>query len=363
MKRILYISHVAWGWIKQRPQFIAEELGKDYEVDCYYAKSNKFSHANNDFEEGTLKVKGFRFWPFERITILPINWTDKINLAIFNYIRLDLESYDYIWITDPRHYFLVKNKIKRQKLIYDCMDDMLEFPYIKKYQNLHLYESKAEEQLLKDADVVLCSAEALKEKLIARYHVDREYHIVNNAISDAITTYKDNNVDIPHHSLVYIGTISGWFDFDSVIEALNRFPQLHVQLYGPVRMQNPPTHERLVFKGLVEHHEILGIMKSAMALIMPFQVNELIESVNPVKLYEYIYAGKPVCAVRYKETEKFSEFATLYTGKEQFVEFVDKCLNGKFHVNEDRMKDFALNNTWKSRAKQVKQILDSLDEN
>lgn len=362
MKKILYISHVAWGWIKQRPQFIAEELQEHYAVDVYYGKSNKYSNANREFSEGNLRVKGFRFWPFERITLLPIPWTDKINLAIFKNAHINMASYDYIWITDPRHYFLIKNEIKKQKLIYDCMDDMLEFPYIKKYSNLYTYETKAEEQLIRDADAVLCSASSLNDKLVARYGIEREYHIVNNAITDDVASYIVNRIEMPPSTLVYVGTISAWFDFESVIAVLDRFPNLHVWLYGPIRMSDPPVHDRLEYKGVIEHKEIVSVMNAALGLIMPFVVNELIVSVNPVKLYEYIYTGKPICAVKYKETEKFSEYVTLYSNKEQFVEFARKCLEGAVFTNKEAMRSYAIDNTWKSRAAQIKTILESLHD-
>lgn len=38
MKQILYLMHVPWGWIKQRPHFFAEYLAKDLIVDVYYKK-------------------------------------------------------------------------------------------------------------------------------------------------------------------------------------------------------------------------------------------------------------------------------------------------------------------------------------
>lgn len=358
MKKILYLSHVSWGWIKQRPQFIAEELSKTYEVDCYYTKSNRFSKANSDFKKNNLSVKGFRFWPFERITFIPLTWLDNINKMIFKLYHINYADYDIIWITEPRYYFLIKGKIEGKLLVYDCMDDMLEFPYMKRYPKLALYEAKEEKQLLLDADIVLCSAKALQDKLEKRYGVHRDMEIVNNAITDEITTYSEQGETLPQNSLVYIGTISEWFDFKSVISALNVHPELNVLLYGPIRMQNPPKHERLIFKGAVNHKEILGIMNSADGLMMPFVVNELIESVNPVKLYEYIYSGKPICASRYGETEKFGDYVTLYTSEKEFDEFVSKLLKGEFRVDQKRMREYALQNTWHYRAEQVGKVLE-----
>ena len=358
MKKILYLSHVAWGWIKQRPQFLAEELSRDYQIDCYYTKSNKFSKANGDFVDGNLTVKGFRFWPFERITFIPLTWLDGINKIIFKSYHINLEDYDIIWITDPRYYYLIKGKTKGKILVYDCMDDMLEFPYMKRYPKLAQYEAKEEKQLLLDADIVLCSAKALQDKLEKRYGVHREMEIVNNAITDEITTYSELGETLPQNSLVYIGTISEWFDFKSVISALDMHPELNVFLFGPIRMQNPPEHERLIFKGAVNHKEILGIMNSATGLMMPFMVNELIESVNPVKLYEYIYSGKPICASRYGETEKFGDYVTLYTGEKEFDGFVSKLLKGAINVDRKQMRKYALQNTWQSRAKQIKNVIE-----
>jgi len=358
MKKILYISHVSWGWIKQRPQFIAEELSKAYEVDCYYAKSNRFNSVNGDFKKDNLKVKGFCFWPFERISFLPLSWLDGINKHLFNTYHIDFDKYDIIWMTDPRYYFLLKEKIKGKILVYDCMDDMLEFPYMKRYPKLALYEANEEEKLLRDANIVLCSAKVLQEKLEKRYGFHREMEIINNAIADEITMYSEQGEMLPQNSLVYIGTISEWFDFKSVISSLNKHPELNVLLYGPIRMQNPPKHERLIYKGSVEHKDILGIMNGAMGLIMPFVVNELIVSVNPVKLYEYIYSGKPICASRYGETEKFVDYVTLYSSEEDFDDFVGKLLSGCIAVDRRKMREYALQNTWRNRAEQVKIVIE-----
>lgn len=357
MYRVLYITHVAWGWIKQRPQFIAEELSRENIIDCYYVKSNRFNKANGDFKKGNLTVKGIRFWPFERIPLIPLKWLDAFNKLCFLCYKIDFSQYDYVWITEPRQYYLIKHKVKGRRLIYDCMDDMLEFPYIKRYPKLYRFEMESERQLLLDADIVICSAKALQDKIEARYRIHRDMAIVNNAITDAITTYSKNGETLPLNSLVYIGTISEWFDFKSVVFALEKHPDLSIILYGPLRMQNPPKHERLVYKGSISHEQILGVMNSAKGLIMPFVVNELIESVNPVKLYEYIYSGKPICASRYGETEKFSEFVTLYTGEKEFDDFVERVLGGKIQVNEEKMREFALNNTWRERANQIGKIL------
>ena len=88
-------------------------------------------------------------------------------------------------------------------------------------------------------------------------------------------------------------------------------------------------------------------MRYAKALIMPFKVNELIKSVNPVKIYEYIWMGLPVIAPYYGETEKFSDYIYLYNNPDDFIKKKTK--------EENRL--FAESKQWKNRCQEILKIL------
>lgn len=360
--KILYVVHISWGWIKQRPQFIAEELSKECQIDVLYRKSNHFgSKVNPKFKNNNLCVEGFRNWPFERFQFIPCNISHQINKLIWKLKNIDLNSYDYVWITDPVLWWTIKDNFTgtHTKLIYDCMDDLLAFPYFDSYPKYKIFNELRERELLKDADFVFCSALSLRDKLFKRYRINRDYYIINNAITDNITKYSDTvkGIDLPPNSLVYIGTISEWFDFDNTLKILDEFPTINVVLYGPQRMPTVPKHERLHFKGPTEHDNILAIMRQSCGLIMPFIVSDLIESVNPVKLYEYIYSGKPVLASRYGESLAFDEYVSLYSSYEEYKQFVINCLEGKQKRNASEMKEYAIQNTWLNRSSQIKEII------
>lgn len=120
---------------------------------------------------------------------------------------------------------------------------------------------------------------------------------------------------------MYVGMVSEWFDFTLVIAALDKFPQMNVVLLGPNDIKIP-EHKRIHYLGMVERKYIFPLMKEAYALMMPFILNELIYSVNPVKLYEYIFTGKPVVSVKYGETEKFSKYVNLYVTENDFLQLL-----------------------------------------
>lgn len=362
MKSILYLMHISWGWIKQRPQFLAEELSQNYYIDVHYRMSNHLTKGlNPEFSNNNLSIKGFRSFPLERLTAIPPHISYKLNSTLWRFRSIKSDKYDYIWVTDPIVWFEAENTLynPHAKIIYDCMDDYAAFPYMAKYPRYKAYLESCEQKLLQKADIVLCSAASLKQKLISKYNIDRDYYVVNNAITSDITNYTIDESDIvlPENSLVYIGTISEWIDFPNLIKMLNNNKSIHIVLYGPKRLPDIPKHDRLLYNGTIPHSQILSVMNQASALIMPFIVNELIDSVNPVKLYEYIYAGKPIVASKYFETEKFADYVSLYSSYADLQHFVDRYILGKQTLDQDAMRQFALNNTWTSRKNQIISIL------
>lgn len=363
-QKLLYITHTPWGWIKQRPQFLAEELSEFFEIDVLYRRSNHITSGWNQkkrTEEAKLySLDGFHNIPFERFRHLPIKTMYHFNKILWNLKHVDLNKYDYIWVTDSLLWWLIKDKIRNAKVIYDCMDDTLEFPYTKKYKNLYHFREETECELVNNANFVFCSSEWLAKTITNRYNVKRRINVVNNAISDSFTGLS-KTVSTQHDTptLTYIGTISEWFDFDLILHALEKYPQIEVRLYGPIRTPYIPSHERLKIMGSISHDKIIDTMNEASGLIMPFVVNDLILSVNPVKLYEYIYSGKPIAAVKYGETEKFAEHVTLYETKEDFYRFIETCILKSYKPNATKMRTFALSNTWSKRGNEIVKIISS----
>jgi hypothetical protein len=365
-KTILYIMHIPWGWIKQRPHFIAENLAhNNFDVDIKYRKSNRLTKKDfvkNNKVSPTLNIKGYRIISFQKIPLLKIFETDWINKIIFRISVNNNYKYDYIWITSPLIYNYLCKVTKKNKLVYDCMDDFLEFPEVKEdittYNKFYFLEKK----ILLESDIVFCSSEHLASVLKNRYNIDREIIIVNNAIN-LYNNVKSNNTDSQlvvdfikelENPFIYIGTISSWFDFNTIISFLNTNKNSNVVLIGPKGNTSIPLHDRLHFLGPIEHDQIFEVMSCAKALIMPFILNDLILSVNPVKLYEYIYSGKPIIARRYAETLKFEKFISLYEDEREFVEIADKIINGSIKKESAiLMKEFAKKNTWEERCKQI----------
>lgn len=355
MKNVLYFSQVRWDWIKQRPQFLAEELAQHYNVTVviqqpFFAKRQKADGVVN------VKFKLLYRLPFGRLSA--IGYINKL-LAQLQLLFV-YKKFSVFWFSSPLQYPFASKSLGGKVVVYDCMDDMLEFHT---NDRLNSQIETNERMLYQRADYVFCSSNYLKNKIIYRYG-NRDVVVVNNAIKSDISP---NTLPIPdekklffkkeNFNISYIGTISEWIDKDLMVKIVEHFPNVCFNLFGPL-CTSLPAHSNIRHCGVVDHSHVFSVMEASDALIMPFVVNELIRSVNPVKLYEYIYSGKPCLAPSYEESMPFSDFVLLYHSHEECKEMIS-CLLNKTYMppSKEDCRGFSLNNTWKSRAKVIAGII------
>jgi len=360
MKRMMYILNVNWNWIKQRPQYLAEELSQYYNVDVFEKMIyRKINHINNDSSSVNL-CRLFRFPKGNKCKVIK-----RINTFILKkQLSWKINRYEYVWLSNALDYMLIKDKISKQMIIYDCMDDQIEFPYIKDNTELRDLYIRYERELIRNSSFVFTSAEHLKTVLLKRYgDADQNKIIVlNNGVSSKLASLNQytccDKKNRSNKVITYIGTISQWIDWNVIIKSLNVYNNIEYHFWGPID-NIIPQNEHLIYKGILPQEEIYAVMKNSDLLIMPFVVNDLILSVNPVKLYEYILSEVPVLACGYTETEKFSNYVYLYYNDQDFMDIIRRLSKGSLNRKSESGVEFVKNNTWEKRAKFVYDIIDA----
>ena len=111
------------------------------------------------------------------------------------------------------------------------------------------------------------------------------------------------------------------------------------------------------FLGAIKYKDVPKLINSFEIATMPFIINDLIEAVNPVKIYEYLALGKKVIASKYSETQRFGNLISLYSSSDEFKNLIGKRIDEKENsfVKQQRV-DFALKNDWATRASQFREI-------
>ncbi len=361
-KSMAYLMHVDWNWIKQRPHFIAEHLSEDYDLDLYFVRNYKNRHAiRNDMASELRSVY--------QLTKVPYSSKRKslqIAERVINFntlLKIYSTHYDYIWITSPiMLQFVNIDRLSRSTIIYDCMDDVLAFPQSKLSE---AYLQRLEERLLLSADVFFASSNVLRNKMLSRGAKSNIY-IVNNAVSSRmLNVIAKESESLPSRSkngrfsIIYYGTVASWINFQLLQQLLEQHQDIEIMLIGPIET-SIPQHSRLKAIGPVNHSQLSLYANDADALIMPFVVNELIEAVDPVKVYEYIALRKPSLIVRYAETMKFDKYVYLYNGLDELSKLITHIKQEKTPRVEDlQIMEFIQQNTWEQRVSDIINILQS----
>lgn len=346
--RMLYLSHVCWNWIFQRPHILALLLEKDYDVDVIDRVFifGKKKSRNNKIPKSKKNIYQFPKNDYSLIS--------KINHKILKAQLGNLSKYDIIWICHPMDYDCIPNNYKRI-VIYDCMDDHVSMAQDEKKEDLRINE----EELLKRADIVFVSSDSLRNK---HFKYSDKIVLVRNGLSIGI----NRKVDLPQnkkkYSLGYFGTISTWFDFETLEESLRHNSSIEYCLIGPIENGTiVPKNERISFQGIVEHEQLAEYTDNYSALIMPFIVNNTILSVDPVKLYEYMGLGKCIISVWYPEIERFSDYVYFYKTIEEYNNLIDDLCDRGFppKYSEEERNQFLESNTWDKRYSEIKAVIDN----
>lgn len=347
--KILYLIHIDWYWIFQRPQIIELHLEKDFDCTVVNRKFlfSKKSKSNNPL-------------PHKMINIYQIPKEHKfkcirlINKILFKLCIKNIKNYDYIWITYPLLYDFIPNNYNG-KIIYDCMDNYVSMApsHLKK-----LIENQ-EQKLIHRADYVLASSKKLMEIVpgLSKAFLIRNGYVFQESKQIKIANKKKKYI------ISYFGTISSWFDFELLNKSLNQFDNIEYHLIGPkekiLNLSNINLSSKIIFEGTVEHNNLYEKIKNDDALIMPFKINEIILSVDPVKLYEYICFGKCIISIWYPEIDRFAPFVYFYKSEQEYLALISNLSKNGFppKYNKQQQNDFLKQNTWDERYNQIKAIL------
>lgn len=177
------------------------------------------------------------------------------------------------------------------------------------------------------SDTLLAHAQRLKARhtILVSNGVDRSFFERPAPMPSAMAA-------IPLPRILYAGAIESWFDWPLIINAAHRRPDYHFVILGRVAVPppvTPPSNVHLIAQQ--PYTQMPAFMQAASVGIVPFasrQQNEAVQAINPLKLYEYLAAGRPVVSsIRPPNLQCNGLF--VYTDQEEFLASLDTatCLS------------------------------------
>ncbi|KAA0970390.1 glycosyltransferase [Aureimonas fodinaquatilis] len=345
---------IDWHFRVQRPQHLARAFANRGHRTFYF--SNHFIDAAEP---------GFRIEPLSEDGSLQIVYlhvpgapaiyfgmpSPKTKAAVFASLGMFLE-----WAAPREILSLVQHpfwrpfadQVPNRKLVYDLMDHHEGFGDNAK-------DAIAEEHaLLREADHVIVTSTFLEDianKSNANVSMVRnagDYTHFANRPSEIYRDEKDRRI------IGYYGAIAEWFDIDLIEKIARARPDDCVLLIGADTVK---AKERLsalpnvVMTGEVKYTDLPYYLYAFDVCILPFKVIPLTLATNPVKVYEYLSAGKPVISIDLPEISQFGDCVERAKSHADFLEKVDDVLSAiPGTEDEARRRQFAAEQTWDHRV-------------
>ncbi len=357
-RRLLYLSHIDWAWIKQRPQFVAEGLAESFDVEVAYRRLWRRSELVDD--ASTLVTHPIWRLPYRRFpTSAAIS--RELERRRIEWLA-GRHRPDLVWLTYPSFRDSLPNWLQRgSPIIYDCMDEATAFAFPHERQRV----AESELKLLREAALVLCSSDRLAEDLRARGAPEDRLRVVRNAFAGAILPSAQPRARSSGSDRLragYAGTIARWLDVPALLAALEALPGLEIHLVGPVESDvELPRHPRLMHRRPVPHGEVARLAREWDVLLLPFQRSGLIDRVDPVKLYEYLNFDRPIIAIEYPEISRFEPFVDFYSVPDELIERLRSQLDKPHRkYTADQRLLFLAENGWSTRSREIEAAIQLL---
>ena len=236
---------------------------------------------------------------------------------------------------------------------YDCADEHAAFPGFIDVPTV----DKMEKELFAIASVNLVTAGELWErKKIYAHDLElipngAEVEHFGQALSE-ILAVAEEVAGLPTPVVGYVGAISSWLDQEALADLAKARPEWSVVLIGPVDTDVTLIKQfnNVIFLGKKDYRDLPRYIKGFDVCVIPFKINALTVGVNPVKLYEYLAAGKPVVSTDLPEVRQFAPLVSIAENSKDFVALVTEEVMTDSREKRLLRVRTASENSWEARA-------------
>lgn len=364
MKEDIFVWGVIdWRFRIQRPQHLARGFCKrGYRV--FYI-STAFVNANRPgFEVESMETGGcllnVRLHVRRRPAIVMAPPDDKE----LRFLQEGLDTFlawtqtqEALSILQHPYWIDVARRPRANRIIYDCLDHHAGFSHT------GVAISTAEQTLLRNADWIVTSSQSLWDVAASQ---NRNVALIRNAVDYAFFATQPSECfkDEKHRRVIgYYGGIAEWMDLDLLQLIASRFEDCLVLLVGAdecgARLRLS-AHDNVRLIGEVKYELLPYFLHGMDVCLLPFKKTPLTLAVNPVKVYEYLAAGKPVVSVDLPEISQFGAQVAVAGTHDEFLERIDSALSGGAASGAQERQVFAARNTWEDRVEEFVGVFSAL---
>jgi glycosyltransferase involved in cell wall biosynthesis len=288
----------------------------------------------------------------------------KLNKVIAIYlIKRTIAKLGYkkwiLWFALPGPGYVLGH-LKEAHSVYYCIDNYSALPGVDKKSVAQLDASLTAGA----GSLFVAPPSVFEQKKAANKHVYFSPHGVDFDLfsqgSKPDTEIMPQMANVTGPAVGYWGLVAEWTDVKLLADLARARPEITVVLIGhaSVDVSELDGLKNVMMVGPQPYKTLGRWAKSFDACLIPYKLNNSFTmNGNPLKLREYLAAGKPVVSISVPEIERFKDYVYIAGSTEEFISHVDKAILDKApEAVEQRMQLFA-KASWESRVNETVDIV------
>lgn len=248
-----------------------------------------------------------------------------------------------------------------KKVVYYCADKMSSFQGV-----VPEVIEKMETALLQRADTVITTSRKLyDEKRKQNPNTVYMPHGVDftlfNRVQQERLALPEDLVTIPRPIIGFFGLISqDWIDFELLKFLASRHPEWSIVMIGKIDEGLPAeinAFANIHFLGPKAYERLPEYLNAFDVATIPFVISHLTEYCNPIKVKEYLAAGRPVVSVDLVQLREFAAIIDIARNHAGFEEHIRHNLAHNSTEKIQRRIDAVRSETWEQRAEAIYQLV------
>lgn len=278
--------------------------------------------------------------------------------------KFQLRDFAYINSFNPLYGNHFPDDFWPRPSIYHCVDDISKSPYVAKHG------TREEKVAAQKADlVVTTSGELARLKSDQNDQVEvipnaADVRLFQRAMNETLSVPPElSKLPKDKKVVVYCGNICHRLDYQLLVKIAERLTNHILLMVGPIssdayRQHRLHKHANVVFTGKKKLEQLPAYLQHSHCAIIPFLCNTLTRSIYPLKVNEYLSAGKPVVTTPFSEEIKgFGGVVSVADSHEAFIREVRQSIIMDDDYKQEMRMEFAASNSWEDRASKFLKVL------
>ena len=357
---VIWLGVIDWHFRIQRPQHLATHLadagGRVFYISVVFESADEKGRFRiiESPHQGVFEIR-LRLWSDASESIyqgLSEAAVGELHLALDELIGVLGIRAPIVLVEHPAWHDVAYG-VAGATVVYDCLDLATGF------SNVANSLAASEAAMLAGADLVIAASQPLAEHVSEH----RSSILIRNAAEVDFLAQGFSDRDAGDRPIIgYFGAIAEWFAVEWIEDCAAVHPDWDFRLIGRTDGCDTSRAAKLAnvrFYGEMPYHELPNLLREFDVAIIPFRIVELTRCTNPVKLYEYMAAGKPVVAAGIPEVVDATDLVYIADDSSSFAARIEEALAEDSSALRAKRQAWAQEHTWASRARQLAEAIEA----